>query len=502
MSKNMTDKYDVVIGLEIHVQTKTKSKMFCSCPAQYFQKEPNTQVCPMCLGLGGTPKPNKRALELCILMGLGTNCEIASEIQFDRKHYSYPDLPKGYQITQGENPLCSNGYVEVPSGAKVEIERIHPEEDVGKSTHHVEASTGKEYTLLDFNKSSVPLIEIVTKPNIRSAKDAKDYATKIRQVARYLNVSDADMEKGQMRCEPNISIQEKGKWEYKDGKILAIGDYKLNPKTEVKNIGSITAVEKAIEYEVKRMIEELEEGKELIQQTRGWNASRGVTEFQRSKEKAEDYGYAPDPDIPIIDVSKEDIERIKKELIELPTEKIKRYVKDWELTEYAANVISSSKESAEYFEKLQKKLSENMDEKDAATEASNWIMGPLYAIANKQGKDITEIGVNGEDLALLIIAFREGIFTKNKAEELLNESIEKDIDISKEIEKLKSAKESVGSLEDIAKQVIDENPQAANDYRGGKEASIGFLVGKVIQLTHGTANPAEVKITLEKELKK
>ena len=254
MSKNTTEKYDVIIGLEIHVQTKTKSKMFCSCPAQYFQKEPNTQVCPMCLGLGGTPKPNKRALELCILMGLGTNCEIASEIQFDRKHYSYPDLPKGYQITQGENPLCSNGYVEVPSGAKVEIERIHPEEDVGKSTHHVEASTGKEYTLLDFNKSSVPLIEIVTKPNIRSAKDAKDYATKIRQVARYLNVSDADMEKGQMRCEPNISIQEKGKWEYKDGKILPIGDYKLNPKTEVKNIGSITAVEKAIEYEVKRMI--------------------------------------------------------------------------------------------------------------------------------------------------------------------------------------------------------------------------------------------------------
>jgi len=497
------EKYDVIIGLEIHVQTNTKSKMFCSCPTGYFQKEPNTHVCPVCLGLpGALPVPNKRAIELCILMGLATNCNIASEIFFDRKHYFYPDLPKGYQISQYKKPICSNGYVEVPSGAEVELERIHQEEDVAKSTHHTEASTGKEYTLVDYNKSSVPLIEIVTKPNITSARDAKDFATKIRQIARYLNISDADMEKGQMRCEPNISIQEKGKWEYKDGKILPIGDYKLNPKTEVKNIGSITAVEKAIEYEVERMIEEIEEGKELKQQTRGWNASRGITEFQRSKETADDYRYMPEPDIPVIDISKEDIERIKKELIELPNEKIKRYVEDWNLSEYAADVISSSKESAEYFEKLQKKLSESMDDKDAATEASNWIMGPLYAIANKQGKDITEIGVNGDDLAQLIIAFKDGIFTKNKAEELLNESVEKDIDISKEIGKLKSAKESVGSLEDIAKQVIDENPQAANDYRGGKEASIGFLVGKVMQLTNGTANPAEAKITLEKELKK
>ncbi|HOR06311.1 MAG TPA: Asp-tRNA(Asn)/Glu-tRNA(Gln) amidotransferase subunit GatB, partial [Candidatus Dojkabacteria bacterium] len=429
-------------------------------------------------------------------MGLATNCSIAPEIFFDRKHYFYPDLPKGYQISQYKKPICSNGYVEVPSGAKIELERIHQEEDVAKSTHHVESTTGQEYTLVDYNKSGVPLIEIVTKPNITSAKDAKDFATKIRQIARYLNISDADMEKGQMRCEPNISVQEKGKWEYKDGKILPIGKYKLNPKSEVKNIGSITAVEKAIEYEVQRMIEEIEDGKELKQQTRGWNASRGVTEFQRNKETADDYRYMPEPDIPVIDIAKEDIERIRKELVELPNEKIKRYMHDWDISEYAADVISSSKESAEYFEKLQKKLSKNIDDKESAKEASNWIMGPLYAIANKKGKDITEIGVNGDDLALLIIAFREGIFTKNKAEELLNENIEKGIDIAKEIEKLKSAKEAVGSLDDIVKKVIDENVQAVTDYRNGKEASIGFLVGKVMQLTHGTANPAEVKISL------
>lgn len=497
------EKYDVIIGLEIHVQTNTKSKMFCTCPTGYFQKEPNTHVCPVCLGLpGALPVPNKRAIELCILMGLATNCSIAPEIFFDRKHYFYPDLPKGYQISQYKKPICSDGFVEVPSGAKIELERIHQEEDVAKSTHHTEAKTGKEYTLVDYNKSGVPLIELVTKPNITSAKDAKDFATKIRQIARYLNISNADMEKGQMRCEPNISVQEKGKWEYKDGKILPVGDYKLNPKSEVKNIGSITAVEKAIEYEVERMVEEIEEGKELIQQTRGWNASKGITEFQRSKETADDYRYMPEPDIPVINISKEDIERVRGELIELPNDKIKRYMKDWEISEYAADVISASKESAEYFEKLQKELSKSMDEKDAAKEASNWIMGPLYAIANKAGKEFSEIGVEGEDLALLIVAFKDGIFTKNKAEELLNEKVEKGIDIAREIESLKSAKDSVGSLEDIAKQVIEENPQATNDYRNGKEASIGFLVGKVMQLTKGTANPGEVKNTLEKELKK
>jgi len=497
------EKYDVIVGLEIHVQTNTKSKMFCSCPTGYFQKEPNTHVCPVCLGLpGALPVPNKRAVELCILMGLATNCEIASEIFFDRKHYFYPDLPKGYQISQYKKPICSNGFVEVTNGFKIEIERIHQEEDVAKSTHHVESGSGKEYTLVDYNKSGVPLIEIVTKPCIRSAKDAKDFATKIRQIARYLNISDADMEKGQMRCEPNISIQEKGKWEYKDGKILPLGDYKLNPKAEVKNIGSITAVEKAIEFEVARMFEELEEGKELKQQTRGWNAVKNITEFQRYKETADDYRYMPEPDIPIVEISKKDIENISKELVELPNQKIKRYVKDWEISEYSAEVISSSKKSADYFESLQKLLAESLNEKDSAKEASNWIMGPLYAIANKEGKEFSETGVNSKDLAKLIIAFKDGAFTKNKAEELLNDSIEGKLKVNEEIEKLKIAKENSGSLVDVVIQVIEENIQAVTDYKNGKEASIGFLVGKVMQITRGTANPNDVKNTLVEELKK
>jgi aspartyl-tRNA(Asn)/glutamyl-tRNA(Gln) amidotransferase subunit B len=492
----LNDKYDVIIGLEIHVQTNTKSKMFCNCPTGYFQKEPNTHVCPVCLGLpGALPLPNKRAIELCILMGLATNCDIDNEIRFDRKHYFYPDLPKGYQISQYKRPICSDGYVDLNNDVRVEIERIHQEEDVAKSTHHTESGTGKEYSLIDYNKSGVPLIEIVTKPCIRSAKDAKDFATKIRQIARYLGISDADMEKGQMRCEPNISVQEKRKWEYKNGMILPIGNYKLNAKVEVKNIGSITAVEKSIEYEVNRLIEELEQGKEIVQQTRGWNADKDVTEFQRSKETADDYRYMPEPDIPVIEVSEEDIARIGEGIIELPDEKIDRYINTWGISEYAAQVISSTVETSEYFEKLQKELSTKLNEKDAAIEASNWLMGTVYAIGN--------LDIDIKDLSILIFAFKEGLLTKSSAEELLKECIEDNRDISDALDKIKSEKEDLqGNIDNIIDEVISNNPKAVSDYQGGKEATMGFLVGQVMQATKGTSNPNDVRDILIKKLKK
>ena len=492
----LTEKYDVIIGLEIHIQTKTKSKMFCKCPTGYFQKEPNTHVCPVCLGLpGALPVPNRRALELCILMGLATNCDINNEVHFDRKHYFYPDLPKGYQISQYKKPICSNGYVKISNDVQIEIERIHQEEDVAKSTHHNESSTGKDYSLIDYNKSGVPLIEIVTKPCIKNAKDAKDFATKIRQIARYLNISDADMEKGQMRCEPNISVQEKGKWKYEDGQILPLDGYKLNSKVEVKNIGSITAVEKSIEYEVNRLIEDIENGKEIIQQTRGWNANKGITEFQRSKETADDYRYMPEPDIPVIEISDDDIKRISEELIELPNTIIERYVNDWGISKYAAEVISSTKENASYFEKLQKELSKNLDEKDAAIEASNWLMGTVYAIGN--------LDIDIVDLSLLIIAFKNGVFTKGKAEEILKDCIENNKDISEELEKIKKEKESTGgNIDSIIKEIITNNPKAVEDYKNGKEASISFLLGQVMQATKGTANPNDVRNILVEELKK
>ena len=385
--------------------------------------------------------------------------------------------------------------METVDGVRIDIERIHPEEDVAKSTHHTEKSSGKSYFLIDYNKSSVPLIEIVTKPCIRTPKDAKDFATEVRKIARYLNISEGDMEKGQMRCEPNISVQEKGKWEYKDGKIVPKGNYKLNPKIEVKNIGSITAVEKSIIYERERLIKCIEEGEEIIQQTRGWDADRNITVFQRSKEDAEDYNYTPDPDIPIIEVSSTDIERISEELIELSNEKIKRYIKDWDISKYAAEVISSTKENAYYFEKLQKQLSKELSEKEAALEASNWLMGTIFAIGN--------LNIDIADLTLLILAFKNGIITKNKGEEILKDSLENGKDIKKELEKIKEEKENVtDNLVEIVKDTIKNNSKAVNDYMGGKESTLGFLVGQVMQNTKGTANPNDVRETLINELKK
>ncbi len=498
------DKYDLIVGLEIHIQTKTKSKMFCSCPTGYFHEEPNTHVCPVCLGLpGALPVPNKRAIELCILMGLATKCVIADEIYFDRKHYFYPDLPKGYQISQYKNPICSNGKVEL-SNSTVEIERIHQEEDVAKSTHHIESGTGLDYSLIDYNKSGVPLIEIVTKPCIRSAQEAKEYATRIRQIARYLNISDADMEKGQMRCEPNISIQEKGKWDYKDGMITAIGDYKLNPKVEIKNIGSITAVEKSIEYEFKRLSEALESAEEIVQQTRGWNADRGITEFQRSKETADDYRYMAEPDIPVIEISQEDIARISEELVELPHEKIVRYKEGYKLSEYDAEVLSAERNVAEFYDKLVEELDKEIkDLPTSAKLASNSITGTIFSWLNEKGISISEADLDLDDLVEWNLALHENEITKSKAEELLKKSLDKGEDLSNLLDVFRTkAKKSAGNIEDIVKDVIKENQNAVEDYKDGKKASLGFLIGQVMQKTQGTADPNEARSILMEELEK
>ena len=499
-------KYDIIIGLEIHVQSKTLSKMFCSCATNYFEKEPNTHVCPTCLGLpGALPVPNKRAIELCILLGLATQCDIDNEIHFDRKHYFYPDLPKGYQISQYKRPICSDGYIDIKDedGKKytIGIERIHQEEDVAKSTHHTESSTGQKYSLIDYNKSGVPLIEIVSKPNIRSAYQAKEYANRIRQIVRYLRISDADMEKGQMRCEPNISIQEKGKWEYKDNGIAPIGDYKLNTKVEVKNIGSISAVEKSIKYEIERIINTIEKGENIIQQTRGWNADKGITEFQRSKETADDYRYMPDPDIPIIEIAQKDIERISKEIVELPNEKIERYQKEYDLSDYDCTVLTADREISNYFEDIVSLLTEGKDIQKAAKLASNWVTGAVFSIANDKKIDINEKNFPKEDLIELIKRFEDGTLTRNKAEELLRRSIDKGNPLPKLIKNaINEAQKSATNLGDIVNQVIKENEKAVSDYKSGKQTTIGYLIGQVMQKTKGTADPNEAKSVLIEKL--
>ncbi|MCD4756268.1 Asp-tRNA(Asn)/Glu-tRNA(Gln) amidotransferase subunit GatB [bacterium] len=496
------NKYDIIIGLEIHIQTKTKSKMFCTCPTGYFQKEPNTHVCPVCLGLpGALPVPNKRAIELCILMGLATHCTISNEIYFDRKHYFYPDLPKGYQISQYKNPICSNGLVKL-SNTTVEIERIHQEEDVAKSTHHTEAGTNKEYSLIDYNKSGVPLIEIVTKPCIRSSSQAKEYATRIRQIARYLNISDADMEKGQMRCEPNISIQEKGKWKQEGREVVPIGNYKLNAKIEIKNIGSITAVEKSINYEVDRLIEEIEAGNNIKQQTRGWNANKGITEFQRSKETSDDYRYMAEPDIPVIKISKEDTDRISKELIELPDKKLDRYINTYQLSEYDANVLSANKDVAVLFDKLVVDIENELkDLPTSAKLASNCITGTIFAWINEKGISISSANLDIADLVAWNLALNSKEITKSKAEKLLRESLDNKKDLSKLLDDFrKQSSESATNLTDIVKDVILKNEKAVNDFKNGNKASMGFLIGQVMQITQGSADPNETKSILIKEL--
>lgn len=496
------EKYDVIIGLEIHIQTKTDSKMFCSCSTKYFGKEPNIFTCPVCLGLpGALPIPNKKALELCILMGLATNCHIAESIKFDRKHYFYPDLPKGYQISQYKDPVCSNGFVEIfdenNEKVKIEIERIHQEEDVAKSTHHTDSQTGEQYTLIDYNKSGVPLIEIVTKPTIRSAHQAKAYATKIRQLARYLNISDADMEKGQMRCEPNISVQLKNTWEYVDGKILPKDGFTLNPKVEVKNIGSITAVEKSILYEIERLIKDIEEGKKIIQQTRGWNANKGITEFQRSKETAEDYRYMPEPDIPVIEISKDIINEIRKNLVELPDEKLNKYMNEYGLSKYDAEVITANKDISSYFDSILKYMNNSSYAKDI----SNWLTGPIFSIANENKIKISDKNIPVKSVAILVKEFKAKNIVKSKAEEILRESINEHKDLEELINNAKKDAESSNSdIENIIEDVLNNNIQAVNDFKSGKQASLGFLIGQVMQKSKGLANPNVVKDILISKL--
>jgi aspartyl-tRNA(Asn)/glutamyl-tRNA(Gln) amidotransferase subunit B len=500
-------KYDVIIGLEIHAELKTKSKMFCSCDNDAEGKEPNTCVCPICMGHPGClPIPNKQAIEWTILTGLALNCKVNQLSKFDRKNYFYPDLPKGYQISQYDLPLVYDGYMEI-GNEKLAITRIHLEEDTGKLTH----PTGKNYSLIDYNRSSTPLMEMVTEPVIKDGEQAKKFCQMYQRILRYLKISDADMEKGQMRCEANISVQEKGKWEYRGNcEIVPLDDYKLNPKVEVKNINSFKAVEKAINYEIKRQIETLEDGDKLVQETRGWDENNAKTVSQRKKETSADYRYFPEPDIPPINISSQWISEIKAQLSEMPTAKIKRFMEQYEFNEETAETLTSDKKLADYTENVISELRAWIDASDdnwerqkkkLAKAASSWLTTGLFKHLREDNLTISDIKITPENFAELITLVYQDKVNSSAGQQILEVMYKKGGDPSNIMQELGLEQiDNDEELEETIKEIIKKNPKQVEEYKAGKEALLQFFVGQTMAATKGKANPKKVIPILKKLL--
>ncbi|MFH1744544.1 MAG: Asp-tRNA(Asn)/Glu-tRNA(Gln) amidotransferase subunit GatB [bacterium] len=500
-------KYDAIIGLEIHAELKTKSKMFCSCDNDAEGKKANTTVCPICMGHPGTlPVPNKKAIEWTILLGLALNCKINRISKFDRKNYFYPDLPKGYQISQYDLPFVYGGFMDV-NGKKIAITRIHLEEDTGKSIH----PNGKKYSLIDFNRSGTPLVEMVTEPVIPDSETAKKFCQNYQQILRYLKVSDADMEKGQMRCEANVSVQEKGKWKYSgDCKIDPVGNYKLNPKIEVKNINSFKALEKAIDYEIKRQIKALEDGEKLVQETRGWNENGGKTVSQRIKETSADYRYFPEPDIPPINIGSEWIKEIESHIIELPQEKKKRFVEEYFFTDETAEILVSDKALADYTEKVISELREwinstgddwERQKKKLAKASADWLVSELFKHLKKDNITIKDIKITPENFAELITLIYKDKINSSAAQKILEVMYKKGGDPTNIMDEIGLKQiDDEAELKKQIEKILQKNPSQVTEFKAGKENVLQYLVGQTMAATKGKANPKKVAEILKKLL--
>ncbi len=473
--------YDPVIGLEVHAQLLTESKIFCPCSAKFGGK-PNTQVCPICLGMPGVlPVLNKKALEFAIRAALAANCEISHYSRFARKNYFYPDLPKGYQISQYEEPLSASGWLEIESNGsikRVRIKRIHLEEDAGKLIH--EYSRYSSY--VDLNRAGVPLIEIVSDPDIANSEEAVTYLKKLRSILIYTGVCDGNMEEGSLRCDANVSVRPKGRKEH-------------GTKAEIKNLNSFKFVQKALEYEIKRQISTIESGKKVVQETRLFDSTQGVTFTMRSKEQAHDYRYFPDPDLLPIIVDENWVQEIRNSLPELPNARKERFINEYKIPPYDAEVLTSSKDVADYFEECLKHY-------DKPKTVSNWIMTEVLRELKGEEEGIKRFPITPEKLSGILRLIDDGTISGKIGKDVFIEMMStgkwaSEIVIEKNIKLISDIPE----IETIISQIIQKNPDEVSRYRAGQEKLLGFFVGEVMKATQGKANPKLVNETLKKKLR-
>ncbi|PIP27416.1 MAG: Asp-tRNA(Asn)/Glu-tRNA(Gln) amidotransferase GatCAB subunit B [Candidatus Moranbacteria bacterium CG23_combo_of_CG06-09_8_20_14_all_39_10] len=486
-------KYIPVIGMEIHVELKTKSKMFCSCKNGLgMEKEPNVNICPVCTAQPGTlPVANKQAIEFVQRAGLALNCQIAENSKFDRKNYFYPDIPKGYQISQYDQPLCEHGNIKI-DGKNVGITRIHMEEDTGKLVH----PKGADHSLIDFNRAGVPLMELVTEPDIESGKEARLFCQKLQQIFRYLEISEADMEKGHMRCEVNISL-------HKEGEEKLSGT-----KAEIKNLNSFRVVEKAVDYEIVRQTEILEKGEKVVQETMGWDEAHGITVTQRKKESAHDYRYFPEPDIPPMKFTQDHVENLRRHLPELPDAKSARFMEEYGLSPENVSVITGERDLAEYFEQVISELKEKKQSGEvvAAEEklvklAANYMASELQKHFVKNFQTIKDVKISAENYAELIGILADGKINSSAGQLVLKEMYATGGDPSQIIESKNLAQMSDSSeLEKIVDEVMSKNQKSVADFHAGKDNALQFLIGQVMAASKGKANPKVVTDLLKSKL--
>jgi aspartyl-tRNA(Asn)/glutamyl-tRNA(Gln) amidotransferase subunit B len=473
-------KYEAVIGLEVHAQMLTETKIFCGCSTK-FGSEPNTQTCPVCIGMPGVlPVLNQKALKFAIKTGLAMNCKISPYSRFARKNYFYPDLPKGYQISQYELPICEHGCIEIVVDGeikKIGITRVHMEEDAGKNIHGEE----ENHSFVDLNRAGVPLMEIVSEPDIRSSSEAVEYMKKLRTILRYLGVCDGNMEQGSLRCDANVSVRPTGQKEY-------------GTRTEVKNINSFRFVEKALDYEIRRQIKVLEDGGKIIQETRLWDSTRGMTESMRGKEEAHDYRYFPEPDLVPIIVEQKWIGEIKKSLPELPDIKRERFVSEYALPEHDADLLISEKLLADWFEEAVKFGGQPKI-------VANWVQGDLMRLLNEESKSIEQCPLKPEQLVEMLKLIENGTISGKIAKTVFEEMYKtgKDAKVIVEEKGLVQISDT-GEIDKAIAEVIAKHPKEVDRFRSGEEKLIGFFVGQVMKLTKGKANPQILNELLKKKL--